>query len=336
MSVEDLFVHGKSPKIHLIVELGSSNTYIYRIGSGLVVAEPSLIATKYGSDELFAVGFDAKKLIGKTNEAISVISPIEKGTVANKTMAEKMFFEFYKKAVPNKTIFEPIDVMLCVSNGLSENQIEDFKEVIYSAGIGNIKVVLSSVVSLVGADVNINKPSAMISLNIGGGTTDFAVVSLNDIVTGFSIDFGGQDMDEAIRQYIYNTKRLEISILTAEKLKNECLSLYENDTSNMEVSGVDIDTKKPRSEIILSTDIRISVLHFFDNICAGLEHLVNLCSPEIASDIAPNGIMITGGVANLVGLENYITQKVALPCSVPEEPELSTVVGGAKYYLDNN
>jgi len=323
-------------KIHLIVELGSSNTYIYRIGSGLIVAEPSLVATKFGSDELFAVGLEAKKLIGKTSEAITVIPPIERGLIVNKVMAQKMFAEFYKKAIPSKTIFDSIDVLLCLSNGLTDNQIEDFKDIIYSTGIGNIKVVLSSVVSLVGADVNINKPSAYISLNIGGGTTDFAVVSLNDIVTGFSIDFGGQDMDEAIRQYIYNTKRLEISILSAEKLKNECLSLYENDTSNMEVSGVDIDTKKPRSEIIHSSDIRISVLHFFDNICAGIEHLVNLCSPEIASDIAPNGIIITGGVANLVGLENYITQKVALPCSIPEEPELATIVGGAKFYLDNN
>ena len=320
-------------KIHLIVELGSSNTYIYRIGSGLLLYEPTLVATKYGSDELFAVGHEAKKLIGKTSEAIAVISPIERGLVVNKQMAQMMFQEFFKKVVPNKNLLSGVDVKLCVSNGLSDNQIADFKEVIYYAGVDNIDVMFSSVVSLVGADININKPSAYISLNIGGGTTDFAVVSLNEIVTGFSVDFGGQDMDEAIRQYIYNTKRLEISLLSAEKLKNECLSLYANDTSNMEVSGVDIDTKKPRSEIILSSDIRISVLHFFDNICAGLEHLVNLCSPEIASDIAPNGIVITGGVANLVGLENYITQKVALPCFVPEEPELATIVGGAKFYL---
>ena len=102
----------------------------------------------------------------------------------------------------------------------------------------------------------------------------------------------------------------------------------------MEVSGVDVDTKKPRSEVIMSGDIRISVLHFFENICSGLEHLVNLCSPEIASDIAPNGIVLTGGVANLVGLENYITQKVSLPCFIPEEPELATIVGAAKNYLN--
>ena len=322
-------------KIHLIVELGSTNTYIYRVGKGLLLAEPTLVATKYGHEELFAVGLDAKKLIGKTSEAITVISPIQNGTVANKSMAQEMFKVFYKKVVPSKTVFDIVDVTLCVSNGLSDNQLEDLKEVIYSSGIGNINVVLSSVVALVGADVNINKPSAVISLNIGGGTTDFAVVSLNEIVTGFSVNFGGQDMDEAIRQYIFNTKRMEISILSAEKLKNECLSLYENDMSNMEVSGIDIDTKKPRSEIILSNDIRISVLHFFDNICTGLEHLVNLCSPEIASDIAPNGIVITGGVANMVGIESYITKKLNLPCFVPEEPAIATVVGGAQYFLNN-
>ena len=141
-------------KTHLIVELGSSNTYIYKIGSGLLLAEPSLVATKYGSDELFAVGADAKKLIGKTNEAITVISPIERGVVVNKQMAQEMFSEFYNKVMPNKSLFNSVDVVLCISNGLTDNQIEDFKEVIYSVGIGNIKTILSSVVSLVGADIN--------------------------------------------------------------------------------------------------------------------------------------------------------------------------------------
>ena len=322
-------------KIHLVVELGSSNTYIYRIGSGLVLKEPTLVAKMFGKDELFAVGYEAKKLIGKTNEAISVISPIENGVVVHKQLAVEMFLEFFKKVVPEKSIFDSISVSLCVSNGLSDNQLADLKDIIYSAGIGNLEIMYSSVVSLIGADLNINKPNAVISLNIGGGTTDFAVVSLNEIVTGFSINFGGRDMDEAIKQYIYNTKRLDISILTAEKLKNECLSLFVNDTCNMEVSGVDIDTKKPRNEVIMSSDIRISVLHFFENICSGIEHLVNLCSPEIASDVAPNGIVLTGGVANLVGLEEYITQKVGLPCLIPDEPELATIIGGAKYYLNN-
>lgn len=322
-------------KIRLVVELGSSNTYIYRIGKGLLLAEPTLVATKFGSSELFAVGIDAKKLIGKTSQAITVISPIQNGIVKQKALAIDLFKAFYKKVVPSKSVFDIVEVTLCVSNGLTDGQVEDFKEVILASNIGNVEILNSSITALVGAGININKPSAYISLNIGGGTTDFAVVSLNEIVTGFSVDFGGNDMDEAIRQYILNTMRLEISILSAEKLKNECLSLYENDMSNMEVSGIDADTKKPRSEIILSTDIRFAVLHFFDNICAGLEHLVNLCSPEIASDIAPNGIVITGGVANLVGIENYITKKLALPCFVPEEPTIATVVGGATYILNN-
>lgn len=317
-------------KIHLVVELGSSNTYIYKVGSGLVLAEPSLVANKYGTKDTFAVGTEAKKLIGKTSTAISVVSPIQNGIVTNKPMAQKMFIEFYKKVVPSKSIFDSIDVTLCISNGLSDNQIEDFKEIIYFTGVGNVKILPSSIACIVGAGININKPSAYISLNIGGGTTDLAVVSLNDIVTGFSINFGGEDMDDCIRQYIYNARELEISLLTAEKLKNECVSLYENDMSNMEVSGIDAVTKKPRTEIIMSNEIRFAIIHFFDNICAGLEHLINMCSPEIASDIAPNGIVLTGGVAKLVGIEDYLTKKLQIPCFVPEDPELATVLGGAK------
>lgn len=322
-------------KIKLIVELGSSNTYIYRIGSGLLLCEPSMVANKFGTLQTFAVGIEAKKLIGKTNGAITVISPINSGVVENKQMAQKMFIEFYKKVMPSKGMFDNIEVLLCISNGLTERQVEDFKEVIYSVGIGNIKTISSSITSLLGAGINIDKPSAVISLNIGGGTTDLAIVSLNDIVTGFSINFGGIDMDESIRQYIYNLKELEISLNSAEKLKEECLSLYENDMSNMEVSGIDIITKRPRSEIILSAEIRVAVLHFFDNICSALEHLINLCSPEIASDITPNGIVITGGVAKLSGVEDYITKKLGIPCYTPEEPEFACIVGGAKYCLNN-
>ena len=317
-------------KIHLVVELGSSNTYIYKVGNGLVLAEPSLVANKYGTKEIFAVGNEAKKLIGKTNEAITVVSPIKNGVVQNKKMAQNMFLEFYKKVVPNRSVFDVVDVVLCLSNGLTDNQVEDFKEVIYFTGVGNVNVVMSSIASIVGAGVNIDKPSAYISLNIGGGTTDFAVVSLNDIVTGFSLNFGGEDIDECIKQHIYNTKELEISKLTAEKLKNECVSLYENDMSNMEVSGIDIVTKRPRTEVIMSNEIRIAIIRFFDDICMGLEHLINMCSPEIASDITPNGIILTGGVAKLVGIEDYITKKLSIPCFTPEDPELATVLGGAK------
>lgn len=318
-------------KINLIIELGNSNTYIYRVGSGLQLSEPSLIATKYGTDEVYAVGQDAKKLIGKTSNAITVISPIKNGTIENKQMAQKMFKEFYKKVMPNKKFSDKICVLLCLSNGLSDKQIADFKEVLYFSGIGDIKTIPSSLTSIVGAGINIDKPSAYISLNIGGGTTDFAVVSLNDIVTGFSVNFGGEDMDECIRQFVYNTKELDISLTSAEKLKNECMSLYENDMSNMEVNGIDIVTKRPRSEIIMSSEIRISILHFFDNICSGLEHLINMCTTEIATDIAPNGIILTGGVSKMAGVEGYITKKLAVPCYTPDDPELSTVLGGIKF-----
>lgn len=319
-------------KVKLIVDIGSSNTYIYRVGSGLLLAEPSLLATKYGTQEVYAVGTEAKKLIGKTSNAITVVSPIKNGVVANKEMAQKMFSNFYKKVMPNNSVFNSVSVLLCVSNGLSDKQITDFKEVVFATGVGSVQTVSSSLTSIVGAGINIDKPSAYISLNIGGGTTDFAVISLNDIVTGFSINFGGTDMDECIRQYIYNTKELEISLTTAEKIKNECLSLYQNDTSNMEISGIDIVTKRPRSEIVVSSDIRTSILHFFDNICSALEHLINMCSPEIATDIAPNGIILTGGVAKMAGVEDYITKKLAIPCFTPEDPEHATVLGGAKLY----
>lgn len=320
--------------IHFVIELGSSNTYIYRVGQGVQLAEPSLIAVKNYKNEVIAVGNEAKKLIGKTDNSITVFSPIEHGVVVNQHLAEEMFSRLFKKVMPKIRPIDKISILLCVSNGLSNKQIDDLCGVMYSTGVGNIEVVSSSITSLASEDINIDRPSAVISLNVGGGTTDFAVVSLNQVVSGFSIDFGGKDIDYAIKEYIESTLRLDISILTAEKLKNECLSLYINDTTNLEVSGIDIDTKTPRTEIVFSNDIILPVIHFFDDICSGLNHLVNLCSPEIASDIAPNGIVLSGGVANLPGLADYITRKLGLPCAVADEPALATVIGGAKYFLN--
>lgn len=315
-------------KCELVIELGSSNTTIYMSGSGIVLREPSLVAVKSNSSGLFEVGAKAKKMIGKTSNSIMVFSPIKSGTIIDEKYAELMLKEFLKKIVKNSVVSK-VNAVFCISNGLSDAQLSAFKSVAYFAGISDVKFANCCLASLLGAGVNVSKPSATICVNIGGGTTDLAVISLNEIINGFSINFGGIDMDISIKDYILNTYSLDISLSTAEKLKNECGSLYVHDTTNLEVSGIDVATKRPMSMIVTSTDVRIAIQHFFENLSLGIEHLINLCSAEVVSDIASNGIFVTGGVANIVGLENFLKKKLSLPVTIPDEPENCEILGGA-------
>lgn len=315
---------------NFIVELGSSNTVIYLSGSGIVLREPSLVAVKANCAGLFAVGLKAKKMQGKTSDLVSVFSPVKNGIVVDEKYASLMLKSFFKKIVSNNILIKT-KILFCIANGLTDLELTSLKNVAYSVGVSNVSFVNCCLASLVGAGINVDKPNATISINLGGGTTNLAVVSLNEVVNGFTINFGGIDMDLSIKEYLLNTYMLDISLSLAEKLKNECGSLYMHDTTNMEISGIDTATKKPRSMIVSSTDVRIALQHFFENLSLGVEHLLNMCSSEVVSDIASNGIVVTGGVANLTGLDNFLKKKLSLPVKIADEPENCAILGGIKY-----
>ncbi|MBQ0017402.1 MAG: rod shape-determining protein, partial [Clostridiales bacterium] len=143
----------------------------------------------------------------------------------------------------------------------------------------------------------------------------------------FSVSFGGIDMDNSIIEYIKSLKNIEISSSVAEKLKNECGSLYLQDTTNMEILGVDLDTKRPVNEIITASEVRDAIIHYFENIKTGIEHLLYSCTADIISDVSLNGVYVVGGIANFVGLENYLSKKLNLHIIIPDEPENCTVLG---------
>lgn len=310
-----------------IVELGSSNTVIYKKTYGIILKEPSIIALDTKDHKVLEVGTRAKKMQGKVDETIMLVSPIKNGIVQDEYVAQLMLECFFNRILENKR--ESFDVTFVTRIGLNDNELLMLKNIGYSVGACEVDFTNVCIAGLKGLGVQVEKSHAVACVNIGGETCNFAVVSLSETIKGFSVSFGGKDMDNAIKEYLRYSKKIEISTNVAEKIKNECGSLYAQDMSNMEVDGIDCDTKRPMSEIIYATEIREAILHYFDKICQGIEQLLYSCTADVIADVAKNGIYITGGVANLTGIENYLYKKINMPIFVADEPENCTIIGGA-------
>lgn len=314
-------------KSKFIVELGSANTVIYKKTYGIILKEPSVIALETKSHKVLEVGLKAKKMQGKVDETVLLVEPVKNGIVKDENVALLMLQCFFDKILDNKR--ENFDITFVTRIGLNDNELLILKNLAYSLGASHVDYTNVCIAGLVGAGVQIEKSNAVACVNLGAETCNFAVVSLGETIKGFSINFGGKNMDSSIIDYLRATKNLEISMTIAEKVKNECGSLYSQDTSNMEINGVDCDTKKPVTEIIYATEIREAILHYFDKIAQGIEKLLYSCSADVIADISKNGIYLIGGVANLTGVEAYLYKKLNMPFIIPDEPENCAIIGGA-------
>lgn len=307
-----------------VIELGSSNTVIYKVGYGIVLKEPSIVAVSKTNSKQFAVGIQAKKMQGKMDDSVTICEPITHGIVTNQKMATLMLHGFLQKVCTNP---KNADVIFCVSIGLTDEELLAFKNLALQNEITNISFENVCLAGLKGANVSVDKSISVACVNLGGGTCNFAVISLGKTIEGFSIDFGGKDIDSAIIEHFRAVKNVEFSKIMAEKIKNECLSLYLMDKTNMEVGGIDADTKRPITEIVTATEVRDATLEFFEKIRQAIEHLLFNCTTDIIGDITKNGIYVVGGLANITGLESYLSKNLNLPITIPDEPENCTILG---------
>ena len=294
------------------IDFGSTNTTIYKKHIGIVLKEPTLLALSevLGESKVIDYGINAKKMLGKTNEDIEFVSPILNGVIIDETLSQTLLGNFISKIIyPN----EKFDIVFSVPCGLSEEEILKFKNLGLKLGAGTVNLLPSVLVALIGANINIDKASGYLSLNLGGGTIDMAVCSLNQIIKGYSLYFGGNKIDEAIKLYINQFLDMQISNLTSEKIKIEAGSLLLNYLTNVEFSGVDINTKNPKTEVIGAENLRDTLEFYFQKVYMAIKVLLNSSSPDIVSDISLNGIIVTGGLANLTGLENYLNKYLNLP-----------------------
>jgi rod shape-determining protein MreB len=325
------------PAIDIALELGTSFTKIYLLGNGIVLHEPTYAAflNSVKPRNLRAAGVKAKQLLGKAPLKTIIISPVNEGVIADEDAAAIILKEFLEKITDPAGLLPPkITALMLVPCGLNINERRLLEETAMRAGIGKVTMLESVVASAVGVHMPVRSASCGVIVNIGGGTTEIAVINLGAIVHGCSIGVGGKVMDAAIVSAVLEKHHLQIGLLTAEKLKTEIASLYDNDTAKMKVSGIDIRTKNPSSATVTAADLREAVMPYYQKIASATEQIINVCQPELAADIFKSGICVTGGGSKIPGLEKLYAARLKIPVTVPADAEYTGILGAGELLND--
>lgn len=318
----------------IAIDLGTANTLVYRKGVGIVIDEPSVVAISTDNKKIIAIGKDAKDMLGKNPDEVKVIKPMKDGVIADFQVTEQMLRNLILRAQKKRLLIKP-RVLVCVPSGITEVEKRAVRDSALHAGAREVHLVSEPVAAAIGADLPIQKPQGNLVMDIGGGTTEIAVISLSHIVVHSSIRVGGDKMDQAIVNYLRKKKNIFVGIQTAEKIKMGVGSAYVlEDELRMEVRGRDIITGYPITVEVTSEEIRESLAETVSLMVDAVKRLFEKTAPELAADIAERGIILTGGGAQLKGLDKKLQEAVDLPVQVMTAP-LLCVLKGCGAVLDN-
>ncbi len=316
------------------IDLGTANTLLCVKGKGIIVREPSVVAINKRTGNILAVGDEAKNMIGRTPGDIVAIRPLKDGVIADFEVTQNMLKYFIKKAVSNNVLSRP-RVIICVPSGITEVEKRAFEDATREAGAKEAYLVEEPMAAAIGSNLPVEEPSGSMVVDIGGGTSEVAVISLGGIVTSKSLRIAGDDFDQAIVHYIKKEYNLMIGERTAEAIKvgiGAVYSVEENDGS-MEVRGRDLVTGLPKNIEIFSEEITKALEESINAIVDSIKFTLEKTPPELASDIMDRGIMLTGGGALLKGLDRLINQETGIPVFIAENP-LDCVAAGAGEVLE--
>ncbi len=311
------------------IDLGTSNTLLYVRGKGIVLREPSVVAIDTASGEVLAVGSEAKKMIGRAPEDIAVIRPLKDGVIADFDATQQMLKMFIEK-VTDKVFYMSSTIVICHPSGITEVEKRAIGE---AAWAFNVIMVEEPVATAIGAGLPVNEPIGCMVVDIGGGTTEIAVICFGRIVTSMTLKVAGDELDEAIINYVRKEFKLLIGERTAEEVKIELGSIfkYEDDEERyMEITGRDLITGLPRVITITESGVRQALKEPIASIMDAIRTTLEKTAPELAKDIKNKGIMLAGGGALLKGLDKYISSEINVPSYIAESPLDCVVLGAGK------
>jgi rod shape-determining protein MreB len=318
------------------VDLGTANTLIYVKGRGIVLNEPSVVALDVDTREILAVGLEAKRMLGRTPGGIVAVRPLKDGVIADFEVTEKMLRDFLSRVLRHR--FMPVrpKVLISVPSGITEVEKRAVRDSAESAGAKEVYLVAEPMAAAIGVGLPVETPTGNMVIDIGGGTTEIAVIALSGIVSDTSIRVGGDEIDEAIVQFLRKSYNLLIGEATAEQVKMTIGSAYpsESGEEEMEVKGRDIVSGIPKVVRITSTEVREAIQEPIAAVVDAVRQALERTPPELASDIVDRGIVMTGGGALLKGLDQLLRENTNLPINVDEEP-LTCVVRGTGRILDD-
>ncbi|MBO6262909.1 MAG: rod shape-determining protein [Clostridia bacterium] len=312
------------------IDLGSANTVIYQVGGGVVLSEPSVVAFDVGSKKkVKAVGKEAKNIIGKTADGTEIVFPVVEGQIVDEKAAGAMVENFLNKISTNKFGLRP-QVLLSIPCGLDNAEIKQYERAFNSAGVYGIDFVESPILSALGSDAPITTSTPCFIIDIGGGSTNIAAVSLDGVIAGVNIGIGGNSIDATIIKCVEREYGLKIGSLTAEKLKISIGSLYENEVNYAQINGRDIAGGKPRSVTVPSGKIYSPIKHVLDKIFEVADMVMSKLPAEVSAEIRSNGVYLAGGTAKIPGVAEYFSRTMAIRANLAEYPDLANAIGGSK------
>lgn len=321
----------------LAIDLGTANTLVYMKGKGIVLSEPSVVAIRKdakGSSRVLAIGKEAKKMLGRTPGNIETVRPLKDGVITDFEITEAMLRHFITMVHKRKVFVRP-RIIICVPSGITQVEKRAVRESAESAGAREVFFIEEPMAAAIGAGLPIAEPTGNMVLDIGGGTTEVAVISLSGIVYSKSVRVAGDKMDEAIMQYIRKTYNLLIGITTAELIKASVGNAFPGgQIETLEVKGRDMTAGIPKILTVNSDEIREAISDQTETIVETVHAALEQTPPELAADIADKGIVLTGGGSLLKNLDVLLRERLKLPIAITEDP-LSTVVLGSGKALDN-
>lgn len=310
------------------IDLGTANTLVTNNNREIILREPSVVAMDLDTNRVVAVGAEAKEMIGRTPGNIRAIRPLRDGVIADFTVTEKMIKYFIKKVHPQSMPFVSINVVICVPSGVTEVEKKAVVEAANSAGARNVQLIEEPMAAAIGAGLPIDDAFGSMVVDIGGGTTEVAVISYGGIVLAKSIRVGGDEFDEAIVQFVRKEYNLMIGERTAEQIKINIGSAYPlKETLSMDVTGRNLLTGLPKTFTLTSKEIMLALKEPVNAIVEGVRYALERTPPELSSDIIQNGIMLTGGGALLKGLNTLIKEQTQVPVVIAEEPLDCVAIG---------
>lgn len=316
------------------IDLGTANTLVYLKGNGIIINEPSIVAVNQKTGQIVAIGHEAKEMWGKTPEHITIVRPLIEGVVSDFEMTEEMLAYFIRKAEKlSKKFFRP-RVVIGVPSGITNVEMRAVYDAAIDAGAREVYLVEEAMASAIGVRLPVLSSQASFVVDIGGGTTDIALIALGGIVRSLNIRIAGDHFNARVTEYMRDEFKLLIGEQTAEQVKLELGSAIETDYMEIEVRGRDLTTGLPRALIATDGDIREALGRPVSLLLAGLREVLETAPPEMVSDVIKSGIVLTGGGALLRGLGPLIEDEFKLPVFIAEDP-LSAVARGTGVILQD-
>lgn len=316
--------------IEVGIDLGTANVLVYIKNKGIVLEEPAVVAVNNDTDEILAVGEEARQMLGRTPSNIVAVKPLKDGVISDYDITEKMLKYFIKKACGTGRFFKP-KIMVCVPSGVTEVEKRAVREAATQAGGKSVFLIEEPVAAAIGAGLDISKPDGIMVIDIGGGTTDIAVIALGGIVASTSVKVAGDKFDEAIVRYMRKTHKLYIGERTSEDLKKQIGTAAPREEAVFaECRGRDLVTGLPKVVEISSDEIMTALEEPLYTICEAVHGVLEKTPPELAADITNSGIVITGGGAYLYGIDKRIQARTGIEVRIAEDPEACVAIGTGK------